>query len=59
VTDVIRRSNWKDAGNVAVPKCPKCGSANSPQQSPIIERVNLEYVCLVCSHAWPVASSAA
>lgn len=46
-------SNWKDAENVEMPPCTKCGAVNIPGRSPTIEIVNQEYVCAQCGHGWP------
>lgn len=49
----VRRSNARDAELVEMPPCPKCGDANRPWASPVIELVGAFYVCSTCAHAWP------
>lgn len=46
--DESRRSNAKDAEYVEMPSCPKCGCANKPWASPMIELVGRVYVCSQC-----------
>jgi len=57
--DEPRRSNWRDAENVAMPRCPKCGEINQPGQSPMIERIGRVYVCAICGCEFlPVTTAA-
>ena len=52
--DEPRRSNWKDAADLELPPCPKCGAVNRPGVV-YIEVVNHEYVCWVCANTWRIA----
>lgn len=53
MSDEERRSNWTDAGLVALPPCPHCCTANAPLAAPQIELVGTRaLVCRACGVEW-------